>query len=184
MEIKELRAENEYLEHQIKVQDAVSGGNAVLITNLRAELEAIRKQEPIGGIIPNPDGFGTRTVWTAQVKAGDKLFLAAGAAPVQQEPVAMLRMGPDQAFYTTKLAGEIDGHIWHKLYTAAGAAPAAKVPECQWLLDDDDSSTWQTACGALWQFTDGGPAENLMKYCHHCGGKVVLEAAPQKKELA
>jgi len=53
-----------------------------------------------------------------------------------------------------------------------------RVPalECLWSLDDDESGTWRSACGELWSFIDGGPTENRVVYCHHCGGKVVLEA--------
>jgi hypothetical protein len=53
------------------------------------------------------------------------------------------------------------------LYSGAQAA----VPECVWEQDTDEDS-WDTSCGAKWQFIDDGPEENNVHYCHQCGGKV------------
>lgn len=66
-------------------------------------------------------------------------------------------------------------------YAAAGAAPATKVPECRWSLDDDESNTWMSSCGELWAFVDDGPVENRVTFCHHCGGTVVLDVDKEKK---
>jgi len=30
--------------------------------------------------------------------------------------------------------------------------------------------TWNTSCGVIWEFNNGGPAENMAHFCHHCGG--------------
>jgi hypothetical protein len=49
----------------------------------------------------------------------------------------------------------------------------AQPKTCTWTLDDDESGTWASACGELWNFIEGGPDENRVSYCHHCGGKVV-----------
>lgn len=43
--------------------------------------------------------------------------------------------------------------------------------ECCWVEDCDGH--WSARCGAAWTFIDGGPKENNMTYCHHCGGKLV-----------
>jgi len=60
-----------------------------------------------------------------------------------------------------------------------GFRPFATIPDdargtCTWALDDEESGTWASSCGELWSFIDGGPAENRVSYCHHCGGKVVI----------
>lgn len=45
---------------------------------------------------------------------------------------------------------------------------------CTWRAADDVHmpETWTGSCGALWTFTDGGLAENDMRYCPKCGGKI------------
>lgn len=48
--------------------------------------------------------------------------------------------------------------------------------ECEWKCDDIDNGTWESCCGEIWTFIDGGPVENGMLFCHHCGGK--LKTAP------
>lgn len=56
--------------------------------------------------------------------------------------------------------------------------PAAEsaVRECEWHCDDPDNGTWESSCGEVWGFVDGGPTENRMMFCHRCGGK--LKTAP------
>ena len=47
---------------------------------------------------------------------------------------------------------------------------------CEWL--DDEDCVYQTECGRAWQFVDGSVAENGVKFCPFCGGRVVeAEAA-------
>jgi hypothetical protein len=55
-------------------------------------------------------------------------------------------------------------------------APAQPLT-CAWTLDDEESGTWASSCGELWSFIDGGPDENRVSYCHHCGGKVIKGAS-------
>ena len=62
------------------------------------------------------------------------------------------------------------------LYAYPPTAPAQPLT-CAWTRDDDESSTWASSCGELWSFIDGGPDENNVAYCHHCGGKVIKEAS-------
>jgi len=54
---------------------------------------------------------------------------------------------------------------------------------CTWSLDDEDEGTWASSCGELWLFNEGGPKENRVKYCHHCGKPVDVASAADKKEL-
>lgn len=51
---------------------------------------------------------------------------------------------------------------------------------CKWSFDDD--GYWSSACGSSWAFNDGGPIENKCNFCQKCGGKVVLETAPEVTE--
>lgn len=40
------------------------------------------------------------------------------------------------------------------------------------ILAIDDEDVYETSCGAAWVFTEGGPGENGVRYCHKCGGLV------------
>ena len=59
-------------------------------------------------------------------------------------------------------------------HAAAPDAPAPQPLTCERSIEDDDSGTWRSSCGELWSFFDGGPKENRVTYCPHCGGKVVI----------
>lgn len=52
----------------------------------------------------------------------------------------------------------------------AGAVPLT----CEWTHNADDSF-WDTECGQSWRFDDGGPKENNMHFCHHCGKPVHIK---------
>lgn len=68
-----------------------------------------------------------------------------------------------------------------RLRAAQAAQPAQDG--CLWTPEDDDNmpGTYASACGELWTFTEGGPVENGCKFCHGCGGSVLI-AAPAHKE--
>lgn len=53
---------------------------------------------------------------------------------------------------------------------------------CTWTEQDDKDmpGTYESSCGEMWSFIDGGVKENRVTYCHHCGGKVV-PALPQEQ---
>ncbi|WP_321944663.1 hypothetical protein [Burkholderia cenocepacia] len=53
--------------------------------------------------------------------------------------------------------------------------------ECEWKCDDVDNGTWESCCGEIWTFTDGGPVENGMLFCHRCGSK--LKTAPNGEKV-
>lgn len=42
------------------------------------------------------------------------------------------------------------------------------VPTCAW-SEDDDTGSWDTACGEKFQFTVDGPKENGFRHCPYCG---------------
>lgn len=49
---------------------------------------------------------------------------------------------------------------------------------CIWTEHADDymPGTWASACGELWSFIDGGPAENNVRFCHGCGKPVEVHS--------
>ena len=48
---------------------------------------------------------------------------------------------------------------------------------CAWTGYSDDRDTWNTGCGEVSQFMDGGPVENGVAFCPFCGGRISTEAA-------
>jgi len=50
---------------------------------------------------------------------------------------------------------------------------------CRW--KQDDSGDWFTRCGEGWTFTDGGVAENRIKFCPYCGKPI--EAVEYKEPM-
>ena len=46
--------------------------------------------------------------------------------------------------------------------------------KCVWRYSEAEYS-WASSCGSLWQFIDGDPTENGVKYCHCCGRKVDVQ---------
>jgi hypothetical protein len=49
---------------------------------------------------------------------------------------------------------------------------------CVW-TEQHDGEAWDGGCGAVWQFTNGGPADNDMRHCPGCGNRV--ETSTQKE---
>jgi hypothetical protein len=63
-------------------------------------------------------------------------------------------------------------------------ADALAPPEpCVWTLEDEDGSAYQTSCGEMFEFNDGGPAENKAKFCQYCGKALVVSAPPRADAL-
>ena len=67
-------------------------------------------------------------------------------------------------------------------YGAAQRLAASERGTCTWTEQDDKDmpGTYESSCGEIWSFIDGGVKENRVTYCHHCGGKVV-PASPQEQ---
>ena len=51
---------------------------------------------------------------------------------------------------------------------------------CKWKLGFEYADYYETSCGEAFQFTDGSPTENKMKFCPYCGKP--LEEEPTKEE--
>ena len=67
-------------------------------------------------------------------------------------------------------------------YGAAQRLAGQQRETCTWAEQDDKDmpGTYESSCGEMWSFIDGGVKENRVTYCHHCGGKVV-PALPQEQ---
>ena len=48
------------------------------------------------------------------------------------------------------------------------------TPHCTWTPDNDPNApgTYHSACGVAWTFTEGGPADNDVRFCMGCGAAV------------
>lgn len=58
---------------------------------------------------------------------------------------------------------------------------------CEWREEDQwgpMAGTYESACGQAWAFTDGGPAENNVRFCQGCGKPVNVIPFPQPPEEA
>lgn len=49
-------------------------------------------------------------------------------------------------------------------------APVQPPRRCVWT--ENEEGQWDTQCGGMFEFTDGGPADNEQKFCGYCGGKL------------
>ena len=47
----------------------------------------------------------------------------------------------------------------------------AKNEVCEWKQDALEGY-WETGCGKLYEFMEGGPTENRQKYCGYCGKRI------------
>ena len=46
-----------------------------------------------------------------------------------------------------------------------------KIETCEWKSDEDGN--WNTECGECFVLVDGTPHKNGMRFCHHCGRKLI-----------
>ena len=69
-------------------------------------------------------------------------------------------------------------------YGAAQRLAGQQRENCTWTEQDDKDmpGAYESSCGEMWSFIDGGIKENRVTYCHHCGGKVAIAASPQEKK--
>lgn len=109
------------------------------------------------------------------------------AAPAP-EPVAWAYLWPEKEepeFHRVRLSQESRNarqkmKVIERPLIYADAAPAdqwRRVEDwCKWSPEDavEMPDTWRGDCGILWTFTEGGPHENGVKFCHNCGKQVAL----------
>lgn len=82
------------------------------------------------------------------------------------ETSALLRVGAGYG-WEDRAADRIDA----ALKPAEGRNPST----CTW--SHDGIGIWSGSCGTKWAFTDDGPTENGMRFCHCCGKALVVETA-------
>ena len=56
---------------------------------------------------------------------------------------------------------------------ALNPAKPSKPLTCTW--SHDGIGIWSGSCGTKWAFTDDGPTENGMHFCHSCGNRLLVE---------
>lgn len=44
--------------------------------------------------------------------------------------------------------------------------------ECKWKKEKGEEIVFETSCGAMHLFIDGGIRDNSYKYCPYCGGEI------------
>jgi hypothetical protein len=72
----------------------------------------------------------------------------------------------------------LEADEWADELAALLREPPETAPSCQWSEDTAfDSDAWTTECGEMFQFNDGGPTENHVRYCCYCGRAVAARAA-------
>lgn len=54
--------------------------------------------------------------------------------------------------------------------------------ECVWVMGDPEDLAWETSCGRMWQFIDGGPTENGVVYCPYCGARVKEDEEHERED--
>jgi hypothetical protein len=99
----------------------------------------------------------------------DGFWLQPAPQPAQQEPtIAACIIGADA------VDKKIDGYEAAKVYAAMQKAMGTPPTPCTWTQSRDPSmpDTYSATCGVVWTFTEGGPAENGMRFCPGCGSKV------------
>jgi hypothetical protein len=101
---------------------------------------------------------------------------------MQAEPICQYQMGnkswidqSQESYEYNKLRAP--DAVLRIVFSAPQAVPAV----CEWTQDADFEmgDTYHSSCGELWSFIDGGPKENRVSYCHHCGKPVKLASAPK-----
>ncbi len=73
---------------------------------------------------------------------------------------------------------------WYEPFKCASCStPPTQPAPCTWTKSPDPHmpDTFDATCGVVWTFTDGGPAENDVRFCPGCGAAVSV-AAPEPEE--
>ncbi|HPH95392.1 MAG TPA: hypothetical protein PKW33_15425 [Anaerolineaceae bacterium] len=85
----------------------------------------------------------------------------------------------DQALKQRDAAREEVVHLNVELVQAHAELEAERAKRCEWKqVDPYEETTWSTSCGEIWEFSEGGPNENRVLFCHRCGGKVEAICVP------
>lgn len=102
-----------------------------------------------------------------------------------------------QGIPTTRAAEQVDAEGQVKVESATEDAPQPRHPapsapqseqthvavaesHCVWMQDSD--GPWNTSCGHVFEFIDGGPHENGATWCQYCGGKLLPQYHDAEQE--
>ena len=153
-----------------------------MTTLLEAARQALEALENLQGIDTGTQGIEDVTIWCPE--AIDDLRIAIAEAekaqaqertPLTDEQIKAAGRDywvDDAVDFKTGVRFAEDFHGIANHATAAGK----KVPEtCAWTPMDDDTGSWDSACGQAWSFIDGTPAENNVRFCHGCGKPVEVK---------
>ena len=112
---------------------------------------------------------------TVNISREIERFATLARAPLVAENAALKQAHETNADTLNAMQVEIDD--WK-----ARALAASERETCTWTEQDDKDmpGTYESSCGEMWSFIEGGVKENRVTYCHHCGGKVV-PASPQEQ---
>ncbi|HTI18643.1 MAG TPA: hypothetical protein VL598_13335 [Trinickia sp.] len=126
-----------------------------------------------------------------------KVYVAPGAAAQGEAATTGVIAAAEALIAADRVCALTDEHV-NALENAIAiqrgnvALPAAAQGEvvrveCEWTYVGDPEYAWNTGCGEKWAFTDDGPKENGMHFCHSCGGKLTIKsddrAAPSTGDL-
>ena len=140
--------------------------NALAIVNQMMQAEPVGKVETCATLYKN-SRYSILSFTNAPISIDTPLYVAPQAVPA--EPSCPDCKAPDLLYECIHCS-------------ASNYPPEPKVPAgCEWTPDADFEmgDTYHSSCGELWSFIDGGPKENRISYCHHCGKPVKLLAAPK-----
>ncbi len=109
--------------------------------------------------------------WVAWLTAQAPRPLAAVA-----EPIAAVREGK-LTWHIPKADSSVPVdllHGTHWLYLAPLPQSAAVPLTCEWSQDGNEDGSWFSACGGdPWSFEAEDPTKNGMRFCIHCGKRMV-----------
>jgi hypothetical protein len=111
----------------------------------------------------------------------DKLLKGVG---VPEPEYLNVQLTTDHEHGYAPIVRHIDAYSADQLlkYGAAQRLAGQQRETCTWAEQDDKDmpGTYESSCGEMWSFIEGGVKENRVTYCHHCGGKVV-PASPREQ---
>lgn len=93
-----------------------------------------------------------------------------GAVPEPDEPCA----GASEKTLPTPSP---DDAIGRRMQSGKTCLQDAAVT-CAWAHDESDDA-WETECGEVWQFVDGDPRDNRVRFCHGCGNPIDIFHPPE-----
>jgi hypothetical protein len=147
---------------------------AAYLAGWNASGEGYNAEYPFGDHARNPE---EDAAWIKDRDNALQKALAEQPAPVHEMTPEMMRKVQMHselgAYAAANLSGAYDlfAEFWRVAMSAA-PQPAQQEQTCTWARPESDfPDTWESSCGVMWTFDEGGPKENGMRFCHKCGKK-------------